>query len=175
MPSRDPRGIDAPSQYEPPSVRDPPGGGAAREWFEAVADATARFSEVRERMVARRVLAGAAGGRDYRKTRHPVGWHADRTARRAEEMIEGEAEDLRELIELRNRIADARRVCEGVSLAIGDRYGNALAARYLARMTGRQAARELGVSERTFYLYLRIAFDYIDSVGVGGAIRGDPV
>lgn len=149
--------------------------GAAREWLEQVAEAVGRFAEVRRRVVARRTLAGSVGARDLASTRHLVGKHADRTAAAALRLVEDERADLLELAELRARVADGARVCDGVAEAIGAKYADALRARYLRRLTSRRAAEALGCTVPTYYARLGVAEDYVSSVGIHGAMRGEQV
>ena len=61
----------------------------------------------------------------------------------------------------------------GIDAALGSVYADVLWWRYLAAESWDDVARMVGYSPRRCAELQAIAFDYVDSVGVAGAIRGD--
>lgn len=83
--------------------------------------------------------------------------------------------------ELRAGVAEAERVVgralrviEGVRRGIGERYADVLDMRYVDAMPWDEVAQRMGCSERTARRVRDVACDYVDSVGMAGAMRGDP-
>lgn len=68
----------------------------------------------------------------------------------------------------------ALRVIEGVRLGMGERYAEVLDMRYVDAMPWDEVAERCGCSERTARRVRDVACDYIDSVGLAGAARGEP-
>ena len=62
---------------------------------------------------------------------------------------------------------------QGIDAALGSVYADVLWWRYLAAESWDDVARMVGYSPRRCAELQAIAFDYVDSVGVDGAIRGE--
>ena len=71
-------------------------------------------------------------------------------------------------------VGRALRVIEGVRLGMGERYADVLDMRYVDAMPWDEVAQRCGCSERTARRVRDVACDYIDAVGIDGAMDGLP-
>lgn len=77
--------------------------------------------------------------------------------------------------EMERLIAEATDVIAGVGAAMGDKYATALRAHYLSRMSWREAGLLMGYSRDTARRLGYVAVDYVQTVGLAGAIEGRPL
>lgn len=112
---------------------------------------------------------------------HPDSVHApgisDPTANRAIRNITVLADKLDALRaeeeELTNLIGDSLVVIQGVRDGLGERYAQLLEARYIDCWSWDRVDDEYGIGRSTGHYLLGIAFDWIDSVGIGRLLMGD--
>lgn len=71
-------------------------------------------------------------------------------------------------------VSRALRVIEGVRSGMGERYADVLDMRYVDAMPWDEVAERLGCAERTARRVRDVACDYIDAVGIDGAMDGLP-
>lgn len=138
----------------------------AREYFEHVSTLPRRIEEVNAAIVE--------GGEGLRpRPRH--GGHSgphDPTAARAIGHMEAVERLEFELESMQAEIAEAHRVCVGVSRAMGDNYGSVLEMYYIDLLTWDEVAAELGAAKRTCIRWRDVACDWVDAVGIPRAKAG---
>ena len=71
-------------------------------------------------------------------------------------------------------VGRALRLIAGVRAGMGERYADVLDMRYIDAMPWDEVAQRMGCSERTARRIRDVACDYVDSVGLAGAMRGEP-
>lgn len=77
--------------------------------------------------------------------------------------------------EMERLVAEATDVIAGVGVAMGDKYAAALRAHYLSRMSWREAGLVMGYGRDAVRRWGYIAVDYVQTVGLAGAIEGRPL
>lgn len=137
----------------------------SREWFDSVRAECAGMRTMRARLDSLRSgQRGNMGGGSHAGT-------SDRVPRAVVAISELEARMGEAAADI-----DAASACiEGVGRALGERYAAVLHLRYIECMDWERVGRECGYSPDRCKHLRAIAMDYIDSVGVAGAIEGRPV
>ena len=139
----------------------------ARDWLESKRRDVARLEEVQSLIMNE--------CEEWRpETSKPTGI-SDPTARQAiyragelAERMEALREEERDLID---SIGQALVVIESVRDGLGERYADILEAVYIDRLSMRAASDRLGVSKSSVHQWRNIALDWLDSVGIGRAVR----
>lgn len=126
-------------------------------------DAMSAREGVRGRGAGPAVRGGAAGS-GMAATDERIDWEEANRAR-----IAGDYE----LIDLAFSVCYGEDGRHGVWLGVGGAYADALCMRYVDPMSWREVASRLDVAESTARLYVAVALDAVDSVGIAGAIAGE--
>ena len=136
----------------------------AREYFAHIATLPRRIEDVNSAIVE--------GGEGLRPRTGTASGPHDPTAARAIWHMEAIERLECELEWMQAEIAEAHRVCVGVSLAMGDNYGSALEMHYIDLLTWDEVAAELGAAKRTCIRWRDVACDWVDAVGIRRAMAG---
>lgn len=142
----------------------------ARERFEQTRRLIRRLDEVNSLIMN--------NGDDWQpegvKARHET---SDPTANRAIYNVDVLGEKLDALRdeqkELMDFIGTSLAIIESVRVNLGEEYALMLDVRYIDGLSWNDVKRDTGFSKSTGCYLLNIAFDWIDSVGVAGILKGD--
>ena len=101
---------------------------------------------------------------------------SDPTAQRAIYNVDEQAEKLEALRaeerELTNLIGESLAIIRAVRDGLGDKYADALDARYIEAWTFSRIAEEFDIAKSTAKERVDVALDWIDGVGVSRLLRG---
>ena len=137
----------------------------ARERFNATRKAIVELDSIKALIMS--------GGDDWLPPGVKSSAISDPTATRAIRNVDELQERLQALrsreSELEGFIGVSLVLIEAVRDGLGDKYANVLDQRYIDGMTW----REIGVAKSTGKVWVAVAFDYIDSVGVSRLLKGE--
>ena len=141
----------------------------ARAFFENARDAVRRLDDV--------LVLIMTGCDDWRPDGGRGSGIGDPTAAKAIRNVDVLADKLDALRaeerELTATIGEALALIEAVRDGLGEGYGDVLEARYIDCWQWERVRDDYGVPKSTGHYLLNVAFDWIDSIGIARALRGE--